>query len=129
MSNEWTHRIVRATESDKYTAATLAAALIARGFTLPAATNASMAAAQAVDLYQSVLAKLNPVSDAEEHADQQAGGQTPPSDDLMLQLGITHDGARYRYQDYAYERMADALNYARLDRARAKRDIVTVTDR
>jgi len=31
--------------------------------------------------------------------------------------GISFDGRAYHYQNYSYERLADALNYARLDRA------------
>ena len=32
--------------------------------------------------------------------------------------GISFDGRAYHYQEYSYDRLADALNYAMLDRAR-----------
>jgi len=53
-----TQKREQAADAEKQVAATLAAALIARGFTLPAATNTTMAAAQAVELYGSVLDQL-----------------------------------------------------------------------
>ena len=55
MTDERSSHIENSNDVDKHTAATLAAALIAHGFTLPAATNAAMAAEQAVDLYRTVL--------------------------------------------------------------------------
>lgn len=33
----------------------------------------------------------------------------------MKRLGITFDGKHYRYQEYSYDRVADALNYAQLN--------------
>ena len=36
----------------------------------------------------------------------------------MAELCITFDGRIYRYRGYRYERFTDAVNYARLDRAR-----------
>jgi hypothetical protein len=33
-------------------------------------------------------------------------------------FGISFDGRAYHYQEYSYERIEDALDYARLDRAR-----------
>jgi len=33
-------------------------------------------------------------------------------------LGISFDGRAYHYGDYSYEHLADALRYARLERAR-----------
>lgn len=32
----------------------------------------------------------------------------------MMQLGITYNGNQYQYQTYRYDRLEDALNYARL---------------
>jgi hypothetical protein len=58
MTNEWTNRSGEIEDADKHAAATLAAALIARGFNLPAASNTTMAAMQAVDLYRQVLDQL-----------------------------------------------------------------------
>jgi hypothetical protein len=33
-------------------------------------------------------------------------------------LGISFDGRAYHYREYSYDRFADALDYAKLDRAR-----------
>ena len=40
---------------------------------------------------------------------------TPSADDLSLmeQYGVTSDQGRFRYGDYRYDRMADAIDYAR----------------
>ena len=41
--------------------------------------------------------------------------QTAPSasdQELMRQYGITSEGWRYRYREYRYDRLADAINYA-----------------
>jgi hypothetical protein len=52
----------------------------------------------------------------------------PPADSAdtrareMAELCITFNGRRYGYRGYRYERFADAVNYARLDRARAVAD-------
>lgn len=35
---------------------------------------------------------------------------------VMADLGITFDGTHYRYLDYRYDRLPDAINYARLKR-------------
>lgn len=59
MSNEWSHRKSEIEDADREVAATLAAALIARGFNMPAASNTTMAAAQAVDIYRHVLEQLH----------------------------------------------------------------------
>lgn len=42
-----------------------------------------------------------------------------PSTDLelMSQFGITFDGEHCRYRDYRYDKLADALNYARLQQS------------
>lgn len=58
MGNEWSNRNSEIEDADKHVAATLAAALIARGFNMPAASNTTMAAAQAVDIYRRVLVTL-----------------------------------------------------------------------
>jgi len=36
---------------------------------------------------------------------------------LMAQLSIAHDGRHYRYDRYRYDHLADALDYARLQRS------------
>lgn len=38
--------------------------------------------------------------------------------ELMSKYGITFDGERYRYQEYKYDRLADAANYAKLQMSR-----------
>lgn len=38
---------------------------------------------------------------------------------LARQLGVGFDGRHYRYRDYRYDRLADAINYARLEQARS----------
>jgi hypothetical protein len=58
MANEWSNRNGEIEDAEKHVAATLAAALIARGFNMPAASNTTMAAAQAVDIYRLVLDRL-----------------------------------------------------------------------
>jgi len=58
MGNEWSNRNSEIEDAEKRVAATLAAALIARGFNMPAASNTTLAAAQAVDIYRLVLVRL-----------------------------------------------------------------------
>jgi hypothetical protein len=53
--NEWKNREDEIEDADRHVAATLAAALIARGFNMP---NTAAAAAQAVDIYRHVLEQL-----------------------------------------------------------------------
>jgi hypothetical protein len=38
----------------------------------------------------------------------------------MEEYGITFDGGRYTYKDYIYDRLFDAINYAKLQKARSK---------
>lgn len=40
--------------------------------------------------------------------------------DLMSMHGITFDGERYHYKDYQYDKLVDAVNYATLQKSRAK---------
>lgn len=37
---------------------------------------------------------------------------------LMSELGITFDGERYHFQDYRYDKLADAISYARKERVK-----------
>jgi hypothetical protein len=39
---------------------------------------------------------------------------TPIEQQQMKDLGITYDGKYYRYKEYRYDRVADAVNYAQL---------------
>lgn len=57
--NEWNNREDEIEDADRQVAATLAAALIARGFNMP---NTGVAAAQAVDIYRHVLKELQVVA-------------------------------------------------------------------
>ena len=43
---------------------------------------------------------------------------TPVLPPAAAAIGISFDGREYHYQEYTYERIEDALDYARLDRAR-----------
>ena len=55
---------------------------------------------------------------------QTAGAAETPADSRdarareMAELCITFNGRHYGYRGYRYERLADAVNYARLDRSR-----------
>jgi len=68
MASERNNRKGEIEDVDRHVAATLAAALIARGFNMPAASNTTMAAAQAVDIYRRVLGRLRS-ADAESDAE------------------------------------------------------------
>jgi hypothetical protein len=39
----------------------------------------------------------------------------------MRELGISFDGSKYCYRRYRYDVLADAVNYARLERTRENR--------
>jgi hypothetical protein len=41
---------------------------------------------------------------------------------LMAALAIRYNGRHYEYDVYRYDHLADAVNYATLDRSRARRD-------
>lgn len=47
--------------------------------------------------------------------------ENPSVEEKMAQYGITHDGSQYCFGSYRYDRLQDAINYARLQRAPAKR--------
>jgi hypothetical protein len=47
----------------------------------------------------------------------------PPSEDdqaIMAALSISFDAGVYRYREYRYDRLADAVNYASIDAARTR---------
>jgi len=102
-------------DSDKRTAATLAAALVGHGFTLPAATNATMAAEQAVDLYRKVLGILTNLDGSGERIHAQGGQAIPFAQQQEMDvLGIARvDSAKFCYGAYRYDNLSDALRYAR----------------
>lgn len=49
------------------------------------------------------------------------GGRTPTMEELLVmsEFDISYDGQRYLFSDYRYERLDDAVNYAKLNRERA----------
>ena len=106
---------VGADDADQRTAATLAAALIAHGFTLPAATSATMAAEQAVDLYRTVLGVLTRLEGRGDPLHAQGGAAIPFAQQQEMDiLGIARvDSTRFCYGEYRYDNLADALRYAR----------------
>lgn len=40
--------------------------------------------------------------------------------ELMAEFGISFDGERYHFQSYRYDKLSDAVNYARIQRSRVK---------
>ena len=115
MTNEWRSKTDGSDDSDKRNAATLAAALIARGFTLPTATNATMAAEQAVDLYRTVFDRLTSQDGRGERIDARDGQAiSTRQQEEMDVLGIVRvDSAKFCYGEYRYDNFSDALHYAR----------------
>ena len=118
MSNDWSHGIERAArESDCHVAALLSSALIARESThLRISSSAISEAANAVHLYRCVLAALLAVERSEV-----VESLSPTGDSAAMQmLDVSRDGHRYRYQTYLYDKLDDALNFARIDRERER---------
>ncbi len=54
---------------------------------------------------------------------EESGSQLPElsgePERVMAELSITHDGRRYYCAGYRYDRLQDAVNYARLQRSRS----------
>jgi hypothetical protein len=46
------------------------------------------------------------------------GRQIEDGSRQMAELGVAFDGRYYRYKEYRYDILSDALNYAQLDRSR-----------
>lgn len=116
MRNEWSNGVERVRGPNSHVAALLTSALLnsANGSARPGATTAMSEAAQAVNLYRCVLAALNSV---ERRKDEEF--LDPSGDSAAMQmLEITRDGAKYRYRTYLYDKLDDALNYARLETER-----------
>ena len=42
----------------------------------------------------------------------------PLAEEAIEKLGVSKEGGKYRYKTYIYDRLEDAINYARLDRSR-----------
>lgn len=117
MSNHWSHGIERARESDCHVAALLSSALIARESThLRTSGSAISEAANAVHLYRCVVAALTTVEQSEA-----VESLSPTGDSAAMQmLDVSRDGHRFRYQTYLYDKLDDALNFARIDRKRER---------
>ena len=75
-------------------------------------------AENAVNLYRCVLAAL-----AADTGNQLEKSTTPTMESTAMQmLDVSRDGVKYRYKTYLYDKLDDALSYARLDRGRASKD-------
>ena len=113
MGNEWSNGIERARESEAHVAASLTSALIARA-THPCGTSAVLEAANAVNLYRCVLAAL-----ANGDGNRLEESVSPTMDSAAMQkLDVSRDGVKYRYKTFLYDKLDDALSYARMDRER-----------
>lgn len=55
----------------------------------------------------------------DQHPWQEAEVPTTATQRLMVELEITFDGRYYRYDEYHYDRFADAIDYAKLPQARS----------
>jgi hypothetical protein len=120
MGNEWSNGIERARESDCHVAALLTSALIARA-THPSGTSAMLEAENAVNLYRCVLAAL---ASGERDRVEESASPTMDSADMQM-LDVSRDGHRYRYQTYLYDKLDDALRFARIDRERERKSVGT----
>lgn len=113
MGNEWSSGIERARESDAHVAALLTSSLIARA-THPCGTSAVLEAENAVNLYRCVLAAL-----AKGERDRFDESVSPTMDSAAMQkLDVSRDGVKFRYRSILYDKLDDALSYARIDRER-----------
>lgn len=53
-----------------------------------------------------------------------SSAKPPPSDSQQMEEhGITFDGARYAYGEYKYDRLSDAVSYAKLQNKRSPSEI------
>ena len=43
---------------------------------------------------------------------------TKTAEELAQEFGITMEGSKYRYKDYFYDSLTDAVSYAKIDRTR-----------
>lgn len=113
MSDEWSTGIERAFGPNSHVAALLTSALIARS-THPCGTSADLEAENAVNLYRCVLAAL---TNSERRREQSV---SPTLDSAAMQkLDVSRDGVKYRYKTFLYDKLDDALAYARIDRERS----------
>lgn len=117
MGNKWSNGIDRARESDCHVAALLTSALLTNARVSTSLQAPALAeASQAVDLYRCVLAALVRIENVED-----AESVDPASESAtMQQLDVSMIGTRYRYRDYLYDKLDDALNYARKERERER---------
>jgi hypothetical protein len=61
---------------------------------------------------------VTPVNGQEAETRSDADRQSEIEKRQMAELGVAFDGRQYCYREYRYEVLADALNYARLERSR-----------
>lgn len=59
-----------------------------------------------------------PTSSSREPLSAHAGAAPGERERLMAEFSITYNGRQYEYDVYRYDRLADAVNYARLQRPR-----------
>ena len=52
--------------------------------------------------------------------DNETQPATQSDPELMAEYGISFDGERYHFENYRYAKLADAVNYAKLQRSRSK---------
>jgi hypothetical protein len=55
-------------------------------------------------------------------ADERAPNDPGERERLMADFSISYNGRHYEYDIYRYDRLADAVNYARLQRSKPSRD-------
>lgn len=66
-------------------------------------------------------------SESASRLQQSSADRTDELESMMSRFSIYFDGRRYRYRGYRYERVADALAYARLMQARHSEEDLDVT--
>lgn len=111
MSTKWYSDIERGRDSDAHVAAMLTSSLIARS-SHPCGTSSALEAENAVSLYRCVLAAL-----ASQGAPDESLSPTKDSA-AMQELNVSRAGVKFRYRTFLYDKLDDALAYARLDRGR-----------
>ena len=119
MANEWSNGIERARESERHLAVLLTSAMLSNPHQPARASgrSATSEAAHAVNLYRCVLAALN-AADLEE---VETASVRPTHDSAAMQmLDVSREGGKFVYRTFRYDKLDDALNYARIDQARAQ---------
>lgn len=75
----------------------------------------------AVSVFMASRSALPPTQQAVESTPQPTNPEAAPAslDDLGKQYGISFDGEKYQYGEYRYDKLVDAVNYAKLSNRRA----------